>query len=282
MAPNENRVTLFNRGGTKVLVAAASRVGGRPLALLANSGPVSVACTLIGYFSAIAILKSNLPMVIRFTLVAGMMAGVVVVILRPFLKGRRMKALLERTPEGSPSHLEEGARVRLVGIARPRAGTFRTVLGRQALVARYIGSRGRRDRPRWLQRPHWELHAVDFDVVLSTGKSVRVLASELVLLPHPPRPLRQEVPVPVAPADSTDSNAWIYSEEVVSPGDEVEVAGIIRYVVDPAGYSASDHQARMVSLLTGDPSVPVVLRPRTSRAQPALRGFGRRFLATRE
>ncbi len=153
---------------------------------------------------------------------------------------------------------------------------------RLGLVARYIGSRGRRDRPRWLQRPHWELHAVDFDVVLSTGESVRVLTTELVMLPHPPRILRQEVPVPLEPGDSTDSKAWIYSEEVVSPGDEVEVAGTLRFVVDPAGYSASDHQPRMVSLLTGDPSAPAVLRPRAGRAQPAVRGSGGRLLTTRE
>jgi hypothetical protein len=267
MGAKENVVVYRDRTEKDVLVAAPSRIGGSPLALLAHSSPVSFTASLTGYFASTAILRSDLPLSIRLVLVVAILSGVGLFGLRTVWERRQTRRSFEQTPEGRPSEVLDGTRIRFVGIAQPRASTFRTVIGRQALVARYIGTRGRWDGLRWLQRPRCELHGVDFDVKLRSGEIVGIKANDLVLLPHPPRVPRQLIPVPGGQTGGEAvGRSWIYSEEVIASGDELEIAGTIRLVLDPGGYAASDRQPRMVPILTADGSGPISVSVRKTGA----------------
>ena len=111
--------------------------------------------------------------------------------LRPWWRRRRVRQSFERAPDLALVETRRGDRVRVSGTARARQPPFSTPVGREALVARYLGTFGRVGRAPG-KRVSWELHGQDFDVELADGTRVWVQAQRLVLLPDPP-PLEKDL-----------------------------------------------------------------------------------------
>jgi hypothetical protein len=253
---------LATSGGSR-LVVAPSWIAGGPAALVANSKGASVGASALGYVSAILIMNSGLPLATRLLMVSAIAGGGLLAALWPRWRRWRTLQVLEETPRVGLPHAQPGERIRLSGVALARSGTFASVIGRQVLVARYVGAAGRFERLRWLRRPYWELHGVDFDLELAGGERIWVRTDQALFLPHPPAPPRQVFPVPVAGyPGAPDRRAWIYGEDALGPGDEVEIAGVLRFIPDPAGSVAHDRQARLVPVLEGQPGLPLLLRLR--------------------
>lgn len=242
------------------LVASSVRIGGGSAGLMPNSGVISLSVSLTSYLIALGVLNSGLSVGTRFSVLGAMFVAIGLLGLRGFWGRWRTQRLLDRVPCAGSDKIADGTRVRIRGVAWPRVGTFRSVIGREVLVARYIGSRGRFGRLRWLQRPRWELHAVDFDVEMDGGERVWVRVSHLVFLPHPPPTARQTLPIPAASTPNTGERSWIYREDLLAPGDVVELAGTLHVASDPRGRVAFDRQPRLVSVLEGDDSSPILLR----------------------
>jgi hypothetical protein len=206
-------------------------------------------------------MSSPLPMAARLVMVSAIAGGGVVAALWPRWRRWRMQQALEDTPAVTLSHAQPGQYIRVSGVARSRSGTFASVIGREVMVARYVGAAGRFDRLRWLRRPHWELHGMDFDLEVTGGERIWVRTEHSLLLPHPPAVRRQMLPVMVETDPSASGKrAWIYNEDTLAPGDQVEVAGVLRLVVDPSGSVAHDRQPRLVPVLEGQPGLPLMLR----------------------
>lgn len=179
---------------------------------------------------------------------------------------RRLQHRFEKVP--LRGHLHGAARgeiVRLLGRAEIRDGSFRAHLGQEVLIARYVGMYGTLGGPR-SGRIYCESHVVDFDLRLEDreGGLARISGPHLVLLPDPP-PLTERLDGKwaglVMAGDGRSPLAWIYQQEIVRPGDEVEVVGTLDFTPSPSGSSGSDRQPRLAPMLVGTPGRPVYVRP---------------------
>jgi hypothetical protein len=197
-----------------------------------------------------------------FIPVAWYFASVLIVGLTDRRRGRTAQRQLNAIPLAS-TRPARGERVRIVGIARARSSTFLSALRREAIVARYFGSR--RPHKRAKTEVHlWELHAVDFAVEQANGSHLRVELSQLQLLPHPPAPPRDPIAYRAqafvdGPTGEAAGYASIYGEEVVAPGDIIEVVGTYDLLPDPQS-AGSERGARLSPLLRGTADAPVYLR----------------------
>jgi hypothetical protein len=185
--------------------------------------------------------------------------------LATYRRRRQLRLAIERIPSHDLRGAARGQPVRVSGVAQPRGGTFVTPGGRPALVARYLGTIGGVDQAQ--KGPvHWELHAIDFCVQLDDATAVEVQTEHLVLVPHPPQPPKDLFAGRPVLADDLQveqrAYAWIHHEEIIAPGDLVDVAGILDHAALPSGSAGSDRQPRLVPVLRGDPHHPVCIRPR--------------------
>jgi hypothetical protein len=180
---------------------------------------------------------------------------------RRWRKGRQMDAV----PPLSVSGEARGQRVQLRGTVERPAGLLRTPKGKPAVLVRYHGCQGREGGPAAFSLWRWELHATDFGVRRADGREVWVDTRSILLLPHPPpvdsrslsllRPLHvhisQEEGAPLS---------WIYDEEIIAPGEPVEVVGRLDLEPHPDASVGSDRQPRLRSVLRGTPREPVLVR----------------------
>jgi hypothetical protein len=180
---------------------------------------------------------------------------------RRWRKGRQMDV----APLLSGSGEARGQQVQVRGTVERPAGLLRTPKGRSAVLVRYHGSKGREGGPGAFSAWRWELHATDFCVRGADGREVWVDTRSILLLPHPPpvdsrslsdlRPLHvhigQEEGAPIS---------WIYDEEIIAPGERVQVVGRLDLESHPDGSAGSDRQPRLRPVLRGTPGEPVLVR----------------------
>jgi hypothetical protein len=182
-------------------------------------------------------------------------------------RGRRRRWDLTRTLDGAP----EGQDVVVRGHVLPGPG-FTSAGGREGVVlASYLGTvgdlRGGALGPTRL----WELHGVDFALALGGGEEVRVRVERASLrlgpLDFPARLLaRQPVAVrPLGPGRDSAVVAAVYDEQVVAPGDVVEVFGVLRREVDPT-MEAGSRTPRLRNTLVSTPSRRVLIHSRPLHA----------------
>jgi hypothetical protein len=246
-----------------VLVPGPTRVAGRALTLVPSTPLHLVASSLVAYGATFGLLNSSLsPMVKDVGVWIGMTIAFSPLLRTAWLRWRFRRAI-DRASAPNLQQAHRGGRIRISGWAQARSGTFATPLNRQALVARYLGTIASLKRPH-NGRVRWELHALDFVVRMDDGTDVLVRAEDLVLLPHPPslpKDLFEGRPV-LSEALQTEKRpyGWVYREEVIAPGDRVDVLGVIDHVIDPSGSVGSDRQPRLIPLLTSAPRAPVCVR----------------------
>jgi hypothetical protein len=215
------------------------------------------------YFSAILARIGNPDAVLVWNLAAiGLLC---VPALRTAVRGWRLGRSVNRAPVFLPGPDQRGRTVRLQGVVQRSEGPLRTLRGQPAVLIRYQGCRGTARGPGWTSLWRWDLHAVGFSVLAEDGRELWVDPGALVLLPHPPernrefvhrrRPLYQQ-----ATGHRGGPLSWIYDEEVIAPGDRVEVVGTLDLVPHPDAAASSDRQARLRPILRGTSSEPVRVR----------------------
>ena len=268
-----------SRSRTSKLVDAPSHLAGGPVSLLPHSAAVTVVGALAG--SGVAQLAEHLSVSTegRLSLFLTLAMGLVVAG-RPWWRRRRLRRVFERAPALSLADARRGDRVRVSGRAHARQPPFLTPMGREALVARYLGTFGRLGKEPG-RRVYWELHGQDFDLVLADGTRVWVQTEQLVFLPDPP-PLDKDLlkgrPVLAAmPKEGQQRWAWIYAHEVIGPGDPVQVMGTFDWVVSPAGEAGFDRRPRMIPVLVGEVGRPVCVSAETGTGLKVPRAIGSRI-----
>ena len=176
---------------------------------------------------------------------------------------RRQRQLDATTRYNSVEGLARGTRLSFAGSVLAAAGTFRTLTGEQAVLARYLGRLGTLRGSR-LSRFYLESHALDFDLEvpgIAEQFKVRVRTEHLLLLPHPPRIVERDVR-PLLGSDWQSEgkrHGWVYHHQCIVPGDQVVVAGTLDFVPDLSASSGSDRQPRMIPVLVGSPTQPALV-----------------------
>jgi hypothetical protein len=171
---------------------------------------------------------------------------------RARLVDRKLERALAAVPTGTGC---EGQPVRVRGRVVAAAG-FTTGGGLpHAVVASYLGTVGAFGRGAGRTRGRWELHAVDFTLLLDDGGEVGVRVAGGTLLPRPwrlDRRLLESRPI-WARLLSDGCAAVAYQERAVTPGDEVEVSGVLSSEIDPT-MEAGPRGVRLRRLIVSDPS----------------------------
>jgi hypothetical protein len=186
-------------------------------------------------------------------------------VLRSRWRGWRLGRSADRAADFLRAGEQRGQLVRLQGVVQPTGPVLKTTRRHAGVLIRYQGCLGSTRRTGWSSRWRWELHAVDFSVRADDGRELWIDARSIVLLPHPPprdhefvhrrRPLYQQVN-----GRGPEAVSWIYDEEVIAPGDRIEVAGILDLVPHPDVSAGSDRQARLRPILRGTAADPVSVR----------------------
>ena len=169
--------------------------------------------------------------------------------------GRAMKrARVRARGEG-----RRGEWTRVAGFVKAGGRTFRTVTGREAVVARYLGTPGA-GRRSWFRRTRWELHAMDFELVSDGGETVGVQVDGLrfVGMPFDAGSFQIKLGDGGDGAAKADDGAAIHDEDVVGPGDRIEVAGILDFAPHPLA-EGGDRQGKLLPVIGGG-GRPVYLR----------------------
>jgi hypothetical protein len=257
------------------LVPGAHLISQQRLEVLPNDRLIPILGSIVGFGASqlVTLLPGPLSTAAFVTFLAGCAS---VVALAPWRR-RSLHRRLERASPLTVARECQGRLVRVQGIVQARGGTFTSALGRQAVLARYLGSRGRIQGPGRFSRAMWERHGLDFSVQALDGQEIWVESAHLALLPHPPvldPRFREQRPVFVHDGSGTSAGregraSWVYVEEVIGPGDMVEVAGVLELVPHVAGSAGSDREPRLAPVLRGRPGRPVLVQagaPAASRA----------------
>ena len=106
---------------------------------------------------------------------------------------------------------------------------------------------------------------MDFCVRADDGRELWIDSGSLVLLPHPPiierGPLGQRRPLFRQDTGELGKPiSWIYDQELIGPGDRVEVVGTLDVVPHPGASAGSDRQPRLRPVLRGTTRQPVLVR----------------------
>jgi hypothetical protein len=173
-----------------------------------------------------------------------------------------------RMDAAAPLYEAEGTRgqtVRLVGVVQRPPALLATPKGHAGVLVRYQGCRGTSRGPGWAQPWRWELHAVDFCIRADDGRELWVDTRSLVLLPHPPVTGRYAVGQRrhlylQATGERRGPLSWIYDEELIAPGDRIEVSGTLDMVPHPSASAGSDRGPRLRPVLRGTAASPVQVR----------------------
>lgn len=191
----------------------------------------------------------------------------------PVLVERRLRALAARRPlSHSVVGVRRGEVVKVRG--RVMAGpTFETAGRRRpAVLASYAGT------VTYVQghitdgfsRPLHETRGFDFSVDLESGERVVVRARGAYFLSQPPETRRlfwgrnlQGLPTPLRRLARTEERGavteTILGESSLSPGEEVEVVGVLDHEVCPEA-SAAGRGARLQAVLRAGPMTPLLIR----------------------
>ncbi len=256
LAAAPGRPAVLMPGGPVVAVGASA-----PRSRAFVMGAVTV--MQLGMYSAIVVQVIS-PNVFA-GIASALFGGVALVSLRGVARRWLHTRRLEHTPAFIGAQPSRGQTVRLTGVVQPSQPPLHTRGGRAAVLIRYQGCRGFLRGPAWASPWFWELHAVDFCIRLDDGQEVWVDRSSIVLLPHPPfvgqaHGGRSRVLYQQLTGHPRGPLSWIYDEEVIAPGDRVEVAGTLDLVPHPDSPAGSDRQPRLRPVLRGTPGHPVRIR----------------------
>jgi hypothetical protein len=167
--------------------------------------------------------------------------------------------------------LREGARTRLRGeveliaAVTPEEPAPPHAPGWSAALAFYVGRIGAFGSlfTRFV-RPMTELRGRNFRLVLPTGARVLVdVTHARYLSDHPliAEPRFRGRPLWTRVEDEEKGVVvFVYAEDLVGPGDTIDVLGVLTREVDPAGAAASDRGARLGMRIAGTAERPLLLR----------------------
>jgi hypothetical protein len=194
---------------------------------------------------------------------------------RPIADALIRRSLDRQSAATSVAGRSRGEPVRVRGRVRPgpcftsAGGKWSAVLACYAGTVQYAGN----GRIEGIPRSWTEIRGIDFAVDLDGGETVVVAARGAYLLPPSDSlfdmvcyrasdaitaPLGRVVRR-VAEGEVIESVA---AELVVSPGDEVEVFGVLDWEVTPAAYGAPGRGLGLSPVLRGSGRAPLVVRPR--------------------
>ncbi|HEY0709375.1 MAG TPA: hypothetical protein VGG33_21375 [Polyangia bacterium] len=191
----------------------------------------------------------------------------------PVLADSRVRRLFNRRSAlHSLAGRRRGDMVKIRG--RVAAGpTFETMgLRRPAVMASYAGTvtyvTGHITDG--LSRPLHETRGLDFSVELANGERIVVRPSGAYFLSQPPETRRlfwgrnmEGLPTPLRRLARLDAqgavNETILGETSLSPGEEVEVLGVLDHEVSPEA-SAAGRGARLQAVLRAGPLTPLLIR----------------------
>ena len=198
-------------------------------------------------------------------MVFSVVGGLALSALRDLWKRWRNDRRLGETPPWLGAQESRGQPVRLMGVVVKQPELLRTPKGHSAVLVRYQGCRGSPRGPGWSRPWRWELHAVEFCVRADDGRELWVDPSAIVLLPHPPTTERSALSqrralYRQATGERGSSLSWIYDEELIAPGDRIEVAGTLDLVSHPGASAGSDRGPRLRPVLRGTRAAPVQVR----------------------
>jgi hypothetical protein len=142
--------------------------------------------------------------------------------------------------------------------------TFESATGKPCVVAYYIGDRAGPAVPPE-EQPQGEAHATSFRVILPSREVVRVLIEHARFLPRPvavDAPFLDGEPLAVLPLTTrtgAGARAQILHEELIAPGDHIELLGCFHRTLDRGG-SAGSRTPAVETIVTGDARRPLLLR----------------------
>jgi hypothetical protein len=179
-------------------------------------------------------------------------------------RARARRHLVRARPADVADQVVPGQWRRVRGTVLPGT-TFPSVSGRPCVLAYYVGERSERVRerdpfdvnatPRGQGSGQEELHALDFRMVLASGEVIDVCVQGARFLPAPPP---AEVAMRGAAALTTPV-ARVLHEQLVVPGDQLEVLGCFGRALDRAG-SAGSRTPRVGTVLRSEGRQALLLR----------------------
>jgi hypothetical protein len=205
-------------------------------------------------------LASAFPALQGLGIVLGLGAMVAVSIAE--LRRDRFRRAFDRTRvRSSLSGCRQGDRVRLRGKVAPGAAPARSGTPRDAALALYVGQVRRFDGKNVTLH---EVRGQDFRLLLANNESAAIDVSGALWVTvgstlGEPRvhdePLWSRV-------DDPDKGivVFVHAEELIRPGDEIEVLGTLEYVIDPSVDRAGYRESPLGARLRGTKSRPLVLR----------------------
>jgi hypothetical protein len=148
--------------------------------------------------------------------------------------------------------------------------TFESATGKPCVVAYYIGDRAGPAVPPE-EQPQGEAHATTFRVILPSREVVRVLIEHARFLPRAvavAAPFLNREPLAVLPLTTrtgAGARAQILHEELIAPGDHIELLGCFHRTLDRGG-SAGSRTPAVETIVTGEARRPLLLRSSPRRA----------------
>jgi hypothetical protein len=142
--------------------------------------------------------------------------------------------------------------------------TFESATGKPCVVAYYIGDRAGPAVPPQ-EQPQGEAHATTFRLILPSREVVRVLIEHARFLTRPvavDAPFLKGEPLAVLPLTTrtgAGARAQILHEELIAPGDHIELLGCFHRTLDRAG-SAGSRTPAVETIVTGEARRPLLLR----------------------
>ena len=200
-------------------------------------------------------------------------AAMLPMLIGPVLVERRLRRLAERCPlQHTVATQRRGELIKLRG--RVAAGpTFETVgLRRPAVIASYAGTvtyvTGHITDG--LSRPLHETRGLDFCVELESGERVGIRTRGAYFLSQPPETQKlfwgrnmQGLPTPLRRLARIEErgavNETILGETSLSPGEEVEVLGVLDHEVSREA-AAAGRGSRLQAVLRAGPLTPLLVR----------------------
>jgi hypothetical protein len=180
---------------------------------------------------------------------------------------RHQRAFARRPARQSLTDARLGERVLLRGIIGPGPTTRSAGTKRDGVLALYLGrvaSITSSVAP-GLTRALQELRGLPFRLMLADGVHVSVDVSNAVFVSSHPlveeprfdgRPLFSHI----EEREGSNAVCFCYAEDVLGPGDEVEVLGTYCEEPDPVGYLQGYRGARLAPRLTGSGLRPLLVR----------------------
>jgi hypothetical protein len=188
--------------------------------------------------------------------------GALVAVTVAELRRDRFRRAFERTRvQTSLAKAQRGDRVRVRGRVAPGTAPPRSGTPRDATLALYVGQIRRFDGKNITLH---EVRGQDFRLMLDNAESAAVDVSGALWVTSGStlgEPRVHEEPL-WSRVDDPERGVvvFIHAEELIRPGDEIEVLGTLERVIDPAVDRAGYRESPMGALLRGTKTRPLVLR----------------------